>query len=949
MRTARTTGKKRGFAFSVLTLLVLVTMLSGLMPSGPAALANPGSGYDSLINAAVEFNRRAYAGGTDLGAYDAYALTLAREDVSGWVYNDTSLKDSVINQVYATLRNPSSVSAKEIAYQLLAVHQWGRTDLAQSLAGVLQQRQKTTDPAAGSFDNNVYSDMPAFEALGRAGYLNTIDTAAARRYILNTQRTAEGSDRGSWGATSGDTYYPDFMTTAQAIRALAYLPGAATDTEIREAIEAGLAWMQQWQRDDGSFVSSWWDDPLIDTAETIHTLVLLEIDPAAWTSGAGKSPVDYMLKKARNEDGSFGTTKNVMDATWALHTYLLLAERFPLPPASPALVVAPAAATITAGNTVQYQAVVRYVYGTSLNVTNEATWSVTDTTVASITATGLVTGLQAGQTVVTATYAGMTAQATLTVTSPSDSGSPGGGSAPRTCTAGIAVVGKSGERLFGPDYVQVSAEGRWGLTALGALDATGLDYKMSNRWEGFVEEIAGQANEGMSGWMYKVNDTLPVVAAKDYVIKAGDRVIWWYSTDMSSSGPTWEDLQQGGKFEEKKAPTPPPGAAIPISDAEVGKALERAAETGVVTLEAPEGGSEIALTVAQLVTIAATEKPVRLHVSDLQFTFPPAVVKELAALDTVQIQLAGRKVGAQAGELLTNAATQGLQAAGDIFDLALVAVAPDGSRKTVDKFAAAITVALPVPEDRREAATTGRLDAYRYNEAARTWGALGGTYDASAAAIMFQTDHLSKYALFEKALTPQPPVPRKTFCDIQGHWAQKDIEIMAGLNIARGMEAGKFYPDRPVTRAEFATLLTRSLEIEEAKPHQGHFQDVLAGAWYFGAIEGAYTKGLVFGYGDGTFRPGMEITRQELATMVARGLTKGGRQIQVRDGEVLLTRFADHTQISPWAREAVAAAVQAGIVAGREENRLTPGEHATRAEAVAMLRRMLVRLGRIPE
>jgi len=188
---------------------------------------------------------------------------------------------------------------------------------------------------------------------------------------------------------------------------------------------------------------------------------------------------------------------------------------------------------------------------------------------------------------------------------------------------------------------------------------------------------------------------------------------------------------------------------------------------------------------------------------------------------------------------------------------------------------------------------------------------------------------------------------RTTFADIQGHWAQNEIEIMAGQGIARGVGDKKFNPDGQVTRAEFATFLLRSLGLEENAPEKGNFTDVAAGSWYYGAVETAYANGLVSGYEDGAFRPEAKITRQEIAAMVTRALNKDGQQIEVEDAESVLSTFADGSIISSWARGSVATAVEAGILRGRGDSLIAPQANATRAEAVVMLYRMLVYLGRL--
>lgn len=107
---------------------------------------------------------------------------------------------------------------------------------------------------------------------------------------------------------------------------------------------------------------------------------------------------------------------------------------------------------------------------------------------------------------------------------------------------GIAVIGRDGELLYGPAEVKVAKENTWGITALGALDATGLPYTISTRYTDFVDSIAGQRNRGQAGWMYSVNGEIPAVAAAKKPVKQGDKVVWWYSKSIDQTPPSWEQL-----------------------------------------------------------------------------------------------------------------------------------------------------------------------------------------------------------------------------------------------------------------------------------------------------------------------------------------------------------------------------------------------------------------------
>lgn len=110
------------------------------------------------------------------------------------------------------------------------------------------------------------------------------------------------------------------------------------------------------------------------------------------------------------------------------------------------------------------------------------------------------------------------------------------------CAVWIAVVGKNGEQLYKAGQVLLKKDNKWGINALGALEATGLPYTTMPTWPDFVDSISGQTNSGVSGWMYSVNGDVPMHMADKHPVKAGDRVIWWYSNSMEQPQPHWDDL-----------------------------------------------------------------------------------------------------------------------------------------------------------------------------------------------------------------------------------------------------------------------------------------------------------------------------------------------------------------------------------------------------------------------
>ena len=183
----------------------------------------------------------------------------------------------------------------------------------------------------------------------------------------------------------------------------------------------------------------------------------------------------------------------------------------------------------------------------------------------------------------------------------------------------------------------------------------------------------------------------------------------------------------------------------------------------------------------------------------------------------------------------------------------------------------------------------------------------------------------------------------KTFSDVEGHWSRDDVNEMGSRLVIQGIDDARFEPDRSITRAEFAAVITRALGLHRPAGTGGvTFADVKPGDWYDDAVRIAASYGLIAGYGDGTFRPDRTISREEAMAVLARAMKLANLDTVQGDSEAaeLLGAFADHQAISGWAREAAASAVKQGIAQG-SNGKLAPKETITRAETAAMIVRLL--------
>ena len=176
------------------------------------------------------------------------------------------------------------------------------------------------------------------------------------------------------------------------------------------------------------------------------------------------------------------------------------------------------------------------------------------------------------------------------------------------------------------------------------------------------------------------------------------------------------------------------------------------------------------------------------------------------------------------------------------------------------------------------------------------------------------------------------------FADIAGSaWYSSAVDFVSGRKLFSGVGENTFAPDLSLSRGMLAAVLYR-LEEPDAQSTSSLFSDVAAGAWYEREAAWAAQAGIVHGYGDGRFGPEDAITREQLAVMLFRYAQLLNMNTAGRDS---LTGFSDSAAVSPWARGAVAWAVDSGIISGLPNGTLSPSGTATRAEAAAMLQRFI--------
>lgn len=224
------------------------------------------------------------------------------------------------------------------------------------------------------------------------------------------------------------------------------------------------------------------------------------------------------------------------------------------------------------------------------------------------------------------------------------------------------------------------------------------------------------------------------------------------------------------------------------------------------------------------------------------------------------------------------------------------------------------------------------VSLYWLNEKSSEWIELKNIkVDWDQGTVTGSIDHLAKFAVIATTVKKEVDVnPEREFTDLDGHWAKDMINQLARIGFIRGYLDGSFKPERPISRAEFVSLLVHSLSMEERSGHvfpdtYGHWaQDMIATAQAYGIIEG-YTA-TYFGVND-------PITREQMAVMVMRWAG-----LSAAEGT---PAFMDQDSVSSWAREATAAMSEQGVMTGYPDGSFLPKKKVTRAEAVVLLLRAM--------
>lgn len=169
-------------------------------------------------------------------------------------------------------------------------------------------------------------------------------------------------------------------------------------------------------------------------------------------------------------------------------------------------------------------------------------------------------------------------------------------------------------------------------------------------------------------------------------------------------------------------------------------------------------------------------------------------------------------------------------------------------------------------------------------------------------------------------------------------WYRGAVEYVYERDMMVGTSSTNFSPDSSLTRAMFVTILGRMAEVDvDAYPGRS-YTDVKIGQWYSPYVEWAAENGITDGYGDGRFGTEDFVTREQMATMVARYVDY--TWVVIPEDENAVSAFVDEGKVSDWAEDSVDFMRRTGLLAGDTNGYFRPGATASRAEAATFFMRL---------
>lgn len=169
------------------------------------------------------------------------------------------------------------------------------------------------------------------------------------------------------------------------------------------------------------------------------------------------------------------------------------------------------------------------------------------------------------------------------------------------------------------------------------------------------------------------------------------------------------------------------------------------------------------------------------------------------------------------------------------------------------------------------------------------------------------------------------------FKDTASHWADSTVNIFVKLGVVSGYKDGTFQPNANITRAEFATIISKVFDLTVTG--NGQTLSDTSGHWAESSIRALTEKGLLSGYSDGTFKPNKDISRAEIISIISKIINL--KNVNVSPAPA----FSDLE--GTWNKDQIEQAAAAGIISGAGNGQFSPNKQSSRAEALTIILHVL--------
>ncbi len=169
-------------------------------------------------------------------------------------------------------------------------------------------------------------------------------------------------------------------------------------------------------------------------------------------------------------------------------------------------------------------------------------------------------------------------------------------------------------------------------------------------------------------------------------------------------------------------------------------------------------------------------------------------------------------------------------------------------------------------------------------------------------------------------------------------WASAAIAALSKNGVIDGYEDGTIRPNDTITRDEFVKILVTAFGIELKTDGVNYYTDIPVGSWQIPYISAATDAGIVNGIDTLTFGTGMDISRQDMATLIYKAALK--YNVTLPNDKIVA--FLDAENIAGYAKEAVNRLAAAGVVSGMGDDSFAPAQVATRAQAFMMIYQIML-------